>query len=576
MERDADHKEPFQNGKIDNEKLELSQVPNDKINEKEGHNEIDVNQKVNDITNQIKAVKNEEIDEDLELGFCVIMKYAPSFYMQSLPLVFLQIYPNLLNFLALFWLGYYNDVTLTAGFGLGNSQFLFFFQVFHQVNSEVAGLYISQSFGAGDYTQMRLAFYRGLIFNYCITAFAILFFIRIDLILIAIGFDEELAKVSHSMVLYLIPGLIIQSFNEMMKTLLISQNVHKPFFLLNAIVIFMIPFGTWIFMYKLDLQILGFGIFKLMLEIIYMIWLIGILKKTAHPESLKPESLSQVLSGFLAQAGQFFKIVLGWYGEYIGFEGNTILIGLLRDNYLMSAWVSVMNVDCIIWACGFGLGNTTRTLTGISIGEGRQAQAKKYAIMSLCYTFMYSITMCIILIFTRHWITAFFTDIEGISVKLESMLLMEGFIAIFSGAGSVNSTLLRVIGKSWVYSLLMIVDQILLWDGLSSIFLFVIGDTTNGVLYASLCAWTITITTGCCFIIFYDWNKVAVLIDRRVEAAHSMTSYQRLAPETISRVSGYDKSSVGERLAIDQKEQRARLQSGESRDNRIRGVSFGK
>ena len=139
---------------------------------------------------------------------------------------------------------------------------------------------------------MRLAFYRGLIFNYCITAFAILFFIRIDLILIAIGFDEELAKVSHSMVLYLIPGLIIQSFNEMMKTLLISQNVHKPFFLLNAIVIFMIPFGTWIFMYKLDLQILGFGIFKLMLEIIYMIWLIGILKKTAHPESLKPESLS--------------------------------------------------------------------------------------------------------------------------------------------------------------------------------------------------------------------------------------------------------------------------------------------
>ena len=62
--------------------------------------------------------------------------------------------------------------------------------------------------------------------------------------------------------------------------------------------------------------------------------------------------------------------------------------------------------------------------------------------------------------------------------------MIEGFVAILSGAASVNSTLLRAIGRTKFYSLLMVCNQILLWDTLSIIFLFVCGYNGWACQYA--------------------------------------------------------------------------------------------
>ena len=178
----------------------------------------------------------------------------------------------------------------------------------------------------------------------------------------------------------MLPGIIIQSFNEMIKTYIISQNVFGPFFYLNTFIVIIIAPGCWFFIYYMEWGILGFGVLKFLIEIVYLLWLFWILKYNKDIVKLQRESIKEVFEGFYMQVCSFCSMVLGWYGEYIGFECNTILIGLLKNNDLMAGWVAVVNIECLVWSIGFGLANTTRTLIGISIGQGDNKTAKEYAI----------------------------------------------------------------------------------------------------------------------------------------------------------------------------------------------------
>ena len=74
---------------------------------------------------------------------------------------------------------------------------------------------------------------------------------------------------------------------------------------------------------------------------------------------------------------------MGWYADYLGFEINTVLIGLLHDNNIMAAWVSIMNISQLGYVVGSGLANCMRTITSIKIGEMKNQEAKKYG--KMCY-----------------------------------------------------------------------------------------------------------------------------------------------------------------------------------------------
>ena len=108
--------------------------------------------------------------------------------------------------------------------------------------------------------------------------------------------------------------------------------------------------------------IAGFGIFKLIVESINFIGIAILYKTHAHPETLKKESLKDIYgTGFGAYCCSFFKILLGWYADYLGFECNTILLGLLQDNAIMAAWVGFMNLAGIMYVIGSGMAMCMRT-----------------------------------------------------------------------------------------------------------------------------------------------------------------------------------------------------------------------
>ena len=130
-----------------------------------------------------------------------LLTIAPSFFKKSLPLVILKASPFIINLAGFFFLGFFNNTTLTAAFGVGCSLYLFFNLVFTQMAGEIVAIVCGKNYGENNYESLRLNCYRGYFLNLLIFVFGICFYIRADLLLIAINFDPKIAVLAHYMIL---------------------------------------------------------------------------------------------------------------------------------------------------------------------------------------------------------------------------------------------------------------------------------------------------------------------------------------------------------------------------------------
>jgi len=386
---------------------------------------------------------------------------------------------------------------------------MFFFMMFTLTSCEAAGIWTSKAYGAGDYHTMRLQFYRGLGFNALITIFSLLMYCKIDAILIAIGLEEQMSKNAHLMIMSMIPAIIIQSVNEMAKNLLVAQGIYKPFIYINLVIFAFFPFGGYYLIWKSGLGIAGFGIFKFIVESINFIGIAILYKTAAHPETLKKESLKDVYgSGFGRYACNFFKILLGWYADYLGFECNTILLGLLQNNNIMSAWVSFMNIVGIVYVIGSGMAMYMRTVTSTLVGQNKMLEAKKFAKMCWILCLCFSVTVGIIFFSIPDKISCIYTNLAAVKETLIPMIRIGGATSVMTGMGACVATLLRVTGKACQLSVLMGIDQVIIFDGLSALFLYYFHLPAYTVVYAFLTGYTISIVVGTTLIFTFDWARI--------------------------------------------------------------------
>merc|ERR1711884_3002 len=447
--------------------------------------------------------------EDTKFNFCEVVKFAPGFYFKSIPLIFNRINPLALNMVSMYFISFFEDPALTAGFGMGHSLFMFFFMMFTLTSCEAAGIWTSKAYGAGDYQTMRLQFYRGIGFNAIIVIFSLLMYIKIDSILIAIGLEENMSRNAHMMIMSMIPAICIQSVNEMAKNLLVAQGIFRPFIWINLAIFVFFPFGGYYLIWKSGLGIVGFGIFKFIVELINFIGIAILYKTQAHPETLKKESLRDIFgSGFGRYTSNFFKILIGWYADYLGFECNTILLGLLQNNNIMAAWVAFMNLAGIMYVVGSGMAMCMRTLTSTLIGQSKMLEAKKYGKMSWCICLVFSITAGIILVSIPDKLCNIYSTLEEVHETLIPMIRIGGGTAVMLGMGACVATLLRVTGKSCFLSVLMGIDQVIIFDGLSALFLYYFHWPAYTVVWAFFTGYTISIVVGTTVIFMFDWRKI--------------------------------------------------------------------
>merc|ERR1712151_129829 len=462
------------------------------------------------IKGQQMEIQNEEKKiEDTEVTWKAICSYAPTYYLQSIPFMFNRMNPYLLNMISLVFVAFYGSATLTAGFGLGNAIFMFFWQTFTQVNGETQGIGCSKAFGASDWKNMRLGFYRGLIWNYMVTFTSAVLYFYIDRILLAAGFEAEMTKQAHYMVISLIPALFIQTINEMIRNYLMSQKVSKPFVWVNLVSFAFFPIGGYYIIYYSGWGISGFGLFKFIVETLNFIGLCIVMKKYGHPESLKRESLREILNeeDMKQYMKDFGKILAGWYASYFGLEVNTILCGLMADTVIMACWVSYMNLFAIVWTIGAGLAISTRTACGMAIGENNYLLARKYAFMGYFWSTVYAVVGGTLIICLNTQLAEMFTEVPEVMADLKWQVVLMGICTFFAGSGPTGATMFRTVGKSGLYSYLMIANQVVLSTTISALGLFVFGWKAAGVGYAFIASWLSTYI----FTFFYmkrlDWDS---------------------------------------------------------------------
>lgn len=450
-----------------------------------------------------------------------VLKYAPGFYTQSIPLMANCLYPFVLNIMCFYYIKYYDNAYLTAGFGLGNSLYLCLFFVIIQINEEISGLQLSQSYGAQHHKSYKLIFYRSVIINYAITFLAIAFYFNIYDILTLIGFERNCSKIAAQVINSIIPALLIQAYNEIYRCYLVSQNIHKPFVYQNVfLLIISIPL-SYLFIYKLDLSIYGFAILKTLIEIINFFALVMIDKYQADDKfriEFQPnfDLLPQIFDkNFTYQIQLFFKIAPGFYSSYLGMEMNTLIIGLLQDEVMMSSWVCLSSTSQLVFTIGLGVSNTSRTRIGIILGEGDRQRAKRTAYICAILVYFISIVTGLLTFFFRYQIASFFTLIPEIHDNLVYMLSIYGFRAILDGAEANNCTMLRMIRKSVFYSAVTISMAFIVWNGQTVLFIFGFGwEGTSVVISAIICsALTASITLP--YWIFYDWDCIELEIDQQ-------------------------------------------------------------
>jgi Na+-driven multidrug efflux pump len=117
---------------------------------------------------------------------------------RSLPLALLRGSPCILNLFCLFWIGYFQDRTMTAAIGLSMCCYMFFNNVLVLINGDCAGVWCSKYFAKNQDLDARLANMRG----YGVTVIILVvsmcgFYPRLDLILQWIGYPKELSEMTH-------------------------------------------------------------------------------------------------------------------------------------------------------------------------------------------------------------------------------------------------------------------------------------------------------------------------------------------------------------------------------------------
>ena len=90
------------------------------------------------------------------------LAFGRKFLSTSIPYGLVKCSGYATNLIGYYFVGLYNDETMTIGLGIALACYLFFFAVFMQQSVEVVGIYTIKYKGMGDYKLMRLSYYIGL------------------------------------------------------------------------------------------------------------------------------------------------------------------------------------------------------------------------------------------------------------------------------------------------------------------------------------------------------------------------------------------------------------------------------
>jgi Na+-driven multidrug efflux pump len=210
--------------------------------------------------------------------------------------------------------------------------------------------------------------------------------------------------------------MLLQTYDESLRNYLISFNFQTIFNIINIIQLLLIAPLSYIFIWHLELGVLGVSIVRLLIELINFASMTVAYMRYAPPEAFyQNEKFSEIFIGkdFLDFIGFAATIFISQWFEYMGLETGTIFTGIYGDEDVTASWVSFFVIVTCNYNIGKGFANVQRTNTGILLGKKRFGEAKNVATWGLVYNFVIMVPVAVALGIYSYEIAGVFTQVEG-------------------------------------------------------------------------------------------------------------------------------------------------------------------
>ena len=191
---------------------------------------------------------------------------ALNYYKKTVPFSICKCFPFVINILSFHLISLNKNEQMTVGFGLAISFYNLVNCMLTNVNSDTVAILMAKFIGKESYKSLNITYYNGMITNGIILFFSIIFYVRIDRILFMAGFEEKSSWMAGLSMWSLFPYLFVQVYSESLKTFLITMGFDMTINVLNVLQIIVVAPLAWFFMDYLKLNVIGYGIFKVINE----------------------------------------------------------------------------------------------------------------------------------------------------------------------------------------------------------------------------------------------------------------------------------------------------------------------
>jgi MATE family multidrug resistance protein len=358
------------------------------------------------------------------------------------------------------------------------------------------------------YKYSSLSFY--FISLYFILVAAVSYFAQDVVILL--GQDEDVARISASYVHYLLPGLLIQFYINIVTKILNSKQIYFPVFFVNLICICIHPLWCYLFLDVLKFYQIGLSLaynttslLMFLIILFYSIW-----KKHLYFVSIKIFSKEEIMY-FLKisfQSGVLCSM------DILGFELISIFAAYLPQDQL-DANICIVNIYNNIYSISLGFSSAVTMLVGNYMGENKPEIAKKVSKLAVGMILTLEAVISALCVIFHTDIAMMYISDSSILQYTSPLMKIVGFFILLDAIQLQLAGIIRGIGRQTIAMIISMCIFIVMQSSLCYLFAFAFDLGVYGLWYAQICS---VVTAGAVFfIILYktNWEKIAFEINQK-------------------------------------------------------------
>eukprot|EP01120_Amphizonella_sp_Union-15-10_P017341 TRINITY_DN9602_c0_g1_i1.p1 TRINITY_DN9602_c0_g1~~TRINITY_DN9602_c0_g1_i1.p1 ORF type:complete len:465 (-),score=36.68 TRINITY_DN9602_c0_g1_i1:43-1437(-) len=366
----------------------------------------------------------------------------------------------------------------------------------------------SQAYGAGNLKSIGLILQKTCLLMLLLFFPIVLVWVFTEKIMLALGQDPLVSKLSAQFMQCMIPGLFFLWLFEIVRRFLLCQGITLPPFVVNIIVLPIHLGISYLLIFTLDIGFIGAPI---ALSIAFFLLFILLAVYTLWMKLYLP-----VWDGFKKEAffGWGILLKLGIPGavmlcaEWVSFEIHSIMSGWINTPSL-AAQSALINTIHLLFMFPFGSAIAAATRVGHLLGSKLPQEAKFTSIISLFLGFIIALIVFVVLFFTRHLLARLFSSdpvVIEIIARLTSFL---GVVHIVDAIQGIAGGILRGCGKQSLGAIVYVIFLAGIGIPLGYTLAFLESLGISGLWIGMLMAMISISIVFVMVIWFQDWQKVS-------------------------------------------------------------------